>query len=82
MPRRRNSTFASPNEVTNGDEQRFPNLIGNYSKGLAHNGIGEVLPASYASLLRAVNNGDPRLFEQIQMGGKAPLVDPQAGSGV
>ena len=47
----------TPNEVTNGDEQRFPNFIGNYSKGLAHNGIGEVLPSSYASFLRAVNSG-------------------------
>ena len=37
-----------PNEVTNGDEQRFPNRIGNYSKGLVHNGIGEV----YAAVLR------------------------------
>jgi hypothetical protein len=68
-----------PDEVTNGDERRFPNYIGNYSKGLVHNGIGEVDSASYASLLRAVNNGDTRLFEQIQMGGKVPLVDPQAG---
>src|SRR5271154_6668748 len=69
----------TPNEVTNGDENRFPNHIGNYSKGLVHNGIGEVDSASYASLLRAVNNGDPRLFEQIQLGGTVPLVDPQAG---
>jgi hypothetical protein len=68
-----------PGEVTNGDERRFPNYIGNYSKGLVHNGIGEVDSASYASLLRAVNNGDTRLFEQIQMGGKVPLTDPQAG---
>ena len=68
-----------PNQVTNGDENRFPNHIGNYSKGLVHNGIGEVDSASYASLLRAVNNGDPRLFEQIQLGGRVPLVDPQAG---
>ena len=68
-----------PNQVTNGDENRFPNHIGNYSKGLVHNGIGEVDSASYASLLRAVNNGDPRLFEQIQLGGTVPLVDPQAG---
>jgi hypothetical protein len=68
-----------PDEVTNGDEGRFPNYIGNFSKGLVHNAIGEVEPASYASLLRAVNNGDPRLFEQIHMGGKVPLVDPQAG---
>jgi hypothetical protein len=68
-----------PNQVTNGDEQRFPNRIGNYSKGLAHNGIGEVLPSSYASFLRAVNSGQAALFDQIQMGGSAPLVDPQAG---
>jgi hypothetical protein len=68
-----------PNEVTNGDEQRFANHIGNFSKGLVHNGIGEVDGASYASLLRAVNNGDSRLFEQIQLGGTVPLVDPQAG---
>jgi len=68
-----------PNEVTNGDEARFPNYIGNFSKGLAHNTIGEVDPASYASLLTAVNSGDPRLFEQIVLGGRVPLVDPQAG---
>jgi hypothetical protein len=68
-----------PNEVTNGDEGRFPNYIGNFSKGLAHNTIGEVEPASYASLLTAVNSGDPRLFEQIVLGGSVPLVDPQAG---
>jgi hypothetical protein len=68
-----------PQESTNGDEQHFPNHIGNYSKGLVHNGIGEVDSASYTSFLRAINSGDPRLFEQIQMGGKVPLVDPQAG---
>lgn len=68
-----------PNEVTNGDEQRYPNRIGNFSKGLVHNGIGEVDAASYESLLRAVNSGEPRMFEQIQLGGNAPLIDPQAG---
>ena len=68
-----------PNEVTNGDERRYPTRIGNYSKGLVHNSVGEVDSGSYASLLRAVNHGDPALFEQIQLGGGAPLVDPQAG---
>jgi hypothetical protein len=68
-----------PEEATNGDEERFPNRIGNFSKGLVHNGIGEVDNGSYASLLRAVSTGDPRLFEQIQLGGTAPLIDPQAG---
>jgi len=72
-------SIRTSNEVTNGDEQRFPNHIGNYSKGLAHNNIGEVLPSSYASFLRAVNSGRSALFDQIQMGGTVPLVDPQCG---
>ncbi len=69
----------TPEEVTNGDELRFPNRIGNFSKGLVHNGVGEVDDGSYASLLRALNTGDPRHFEQIQLGGNTPLIDPQAG---
>ncbi len=68
-----------PNQTTNGDESRFANRIGNYSKGLVHNSIGEVDSASYASLLRAVTTGDPHAFDQIQMGGSSLLVDPQAG---
>lgn len=68
-----------PNEISNGDETRFPNFIGNYSKGLVHNSIGEVDSASYASLLRAVNTGEPQAFNQILMGGNTLLVDPQCG---
>ena len=68
-----------PPEITNGDEQRFPNRIGNYSKGLQHNTIGEVVPSSYASLIRAVNTGQAQEFNQIQMGGNVLLVDPQCG---
>ena len=74
-----NLVLRPPNEISNGDETNFPNRIGNYSKGLAHNANGEVNAASYASLLHAVNNGDTRLFEQIQMGGNTKLVDPQSG---
>jgi hypothetical protein len=69
----------TPQEVTNGDEQRYSNRIGNYSKGLAHNNVGEVVPASYHSFLQAVQGGQPRQFEEIQLGGSTPLVDPQAG---
>jgi hypothetical protein len=68
-----------PNQISNGDEHRYPNLIGNYSKGLVHNGIGEVNQNSYQSLLRAVNSGSATMFDQIQLGGTALLVDPQAG---
>ena len=54
-----------PPQVTNRDETNFPNHIGNYSKGLIHNNIGEVDPNSYQSLLNAVNTGNPSAFEQI-----------------
>jgi hypothetical protein len=69
----------TPPEITNGDEQRYSNRIGNYSKGLAHNNIGEVTPASYGSFLNAIHGGQPQQFDQIQLGGNALLVDPQAG---
>lgn len=68
-----------PDQVSNNDETHFPNRVGNYSKGLVHNSIGEVDPGSYASLIRAVTSGDHRVFDQIQMGGTSLLVDPQAG---
>src|SRR5450432_3020281 len=31
-----------PNQVANGDENRYSNRIGSFSKGLVHNSIGEV----------------------------------------
>ncbi len=73
------SLIPVPQQVTNGDETNFPNHIGNYSKGLIHNSIGEVDSSSYQSLLNAVNSGNPSAFDQIQLGGNTPLVDPQAG---
>src|SRR5690242_14776952 len=70
---------AAPNQVTNGDETLYPNRIGNFSKGLPHNSIGEVDRAAYQSLLTALESGDPADFERIQMGGNVLLVNPQAG---
>jgi len=68
-----------PPHPTNGDEGRYPNRIGNFSKGLPHNSIGEVTPAAYNSLLAAINSGAPQDFEAIIIGGGTPLVNPQAG---
>ena len=75
----REALIPVPHEITNGDEHNFPNYIGNYSKGLVHNAVGEVSSSSYLSLLNAVNSGSPGAFEQIQLGGNTPLVDPQSG---
>ncbi len=68
---------------TNGDEELYPNRIGNFSKGLPHNAIGEVDPVAYETFLRALKKGRPEDFEAIPMGGspslQRKLVNPQAG---
>jgi membrane-associated phospholipid phosphatase len=75
----------------NDDESLYADQRASYSKGLVHNSIGEVAPASYASLLTALQSGDPTDFELIQLGnpggaGPAPgntpvhkMINPQAG---
>jgi hypothetical protein len=63
----------------NGDEDELPGFVGNFSKGLVHNGLGEVDPAAYASLLTAIRSGRPADFERIHMGVGPRLVNPQAG---
>src|SRR5262249_13882722 len=68
-----------PEHRNNGDEELYPNRIGNYSKGLLHNRFGEVESPSYQSLLHALQTRDPGDFEEIVMGGNVLLVDPQAG---
>lgn len=68
-----------PPQVDNGDELLYPTRIGNYSKGLPHNSIGEVDPAAYGALLTAVTSGEPEDFAKIPLGGSVKLADPQAG---
>src|SRR5579875_3381084 len=64
---------------TNGDEERYPDKWGNYSKGLVHDARGDVDLESYRSMLHALETGDPADFEKIQLGGDVPLVNPQSG---
>jgi len=65
--------------LNNGDEARYPNRIGNYSKGLPHNRWGEVEPRAYQSLLDAVASGNPEDYDAITLGGTAKLTSPQSG---
>jgi hypothetical protein len=67
----------------NGDEARYSNRIGNFSKGLPHNARGEVDSGAYQALLDALAGDDPALFEAIPMGSRylqrqRKLVNPQA----
>jgi hypothetical protein len=68
-----------PHQVSNGDERRYSNFIGNFSQGLPHNSIGEVDPAAYQALLTAVDTGNPADFANIPLGGSTKFVDPQGG---
>jgi hypothetical protein len=73
--------------ANNNDETNYPDqpLIGTYSKGLAHDALGDPEPGSYATLLRALQSEDPADFEEITLGVLPPdtkrqkLTNPQAG---
>ncbi len=76
-----------PDHISNGEEAEYrrPNgelsYIANYSKGLRHNALGEVIPRSYRSLLRPLHSGNPDHFEEILLGRLAglDLTNPQSG---
>jgi len=68
-----------PPIAPNGDEFSLPGRIANFSKGLAHDARGEVVPSSYDALLSALGSGDPAAFDAIPMAGARRLVSPQAG---
>jgi hypothetical protein len=65
---------------TNGDEDRYATKIGNFSKALPHNSLGEVDLGAYGALLAALSSGKSSDFEAIPLGGTAKLVNPQAAN--
>ncbi len=69
----------TPPHISNGDEKRYSNFIGNFTQGLPHDSLGEVLPAAYRALLTACDTGKPSDFALIPLGGTAKLTDPQGG---
>lgn len=70
-----------PPHLTNGDEELYPNRIGNFSKTLPHNDLGEVDPQAYQDLLDALKTGRFEDFEAIPAGGIFPLLNPMGGMG-
>ena len=73
--------------ANNNDETNYPGrpFIGNYSKSLKHDSVGDPDPISYGTLLRALESRDPGDFEEIQLGtpvnapGPIKLTNPQSG---
>lgn len=72
-------------QVSNADESTYRNgagqlsYIGNFHKGLDHDALGEVVPASYRAMVRALNDGTHAAFEDIPLGLGRKLTNPQAG---
>ena len=66
-------------QLSNGDDERYPNKIGSYSKALPHNQLGEVDLNAYATLVKARTTENPADFEAIQLGLGRKLTSPQAG---
>jgi hypothetical protein len=55
--------------------------VGNFSKSLKHDSLGDPDPASYLTLLRALESRDPQDFEEIQLASSTALklTNPQSG---
>ena len=64
--------------ATSGDESRYPNHIGSYTKALPHDSLGEVQQAAYAALVHALSTGDPADFSRIPFSGAARQTNPQS----
>jgi hypothetical protein len=65
--------------TSNGDEARYPDKAGTYTKGLPHDSFGRVDLNAFQSFKAALNSGKPSDFERIIMGGTRTLNGPQGG---
>jgi hypothetical protein len=65
--------------LNNGDEARYADKGGTYTKALPHDSFGRVNLNAYQTFKTALNTGEFSDFEAIIMGGTRTLTDPQAG---
>ena len=67
-------------QVNNGDEALYHNsYIGQYSKALLHNSLGDPDVSSYKLFLNAARTGKQADWEKCSLGGTVPLTCPQGG---
>jgi len=81
---RRERDAPQPDHVDNGDEALYATRIGNFSKGLPHNDLGEADPYAYDLFVQAMHSGTQAAMDQIPMGNPDPssrlkLVNPCSG---
>jgi hypothetical protein len=71
--------LSTPPHTTNGDEERYSDKCGTYTKALLQDGPGRVNLNAYRSFRTALNSGNPADFENITLGGDRKLTGPQGG---
>lgn len=69
----------APAQIDNGDEARYADKSGTYTKGVLQSGIGLVDLAAYQSFKNALASGAPADFQNIVLGGPRTLNGPQGG---
>lgn len=68
-----------PNHPSNGDEARFPDKCGTFTKCLPHDSFGRVDLNAFDSFITALKTGNPADFENIVLGLGSKLTNPQSG---
>jgi hypothetical protein len=71
--------ISPPPEIDNGDEARYSDKSGTYTKCVKQAGIGVVDPAAYQTFRKALDSGAPADFAAITVGGTRTLNGPQGG---
>ena len=69
-----------PTLACNGDEARYASRIGNFTKTLPHDALGEVDRDAYDQFLRALESGERADFDRIPAGGDGRLANPRAAN--
>jgi membrane-associated phospholipid phosphatase len=75
----RDAALPIAKNTSNGDESRYADKAGTYTKGLPHDAFGRVDLDAYQTFKTALNSGKAADFEKIIMGGTRTLNGPQGG---
>jgi hypothetical protein len=76
----RDALIPVPPHTTNGDEARYLDKSGTYTKGVLQNGIGLVNPSAFQSFRNAIDTGTFAAFENVILGGTRTLNGPLGGN--
>jgi len=74
-----NALVPAATKVSNGDQTRYADKGGTFTKGLPHDRFGRVDPYAFETFATALTSGNFSDFEKIIMGGTRTLNGPQGG---